>query len=94
MKRLAKLTLLLALVVMPAARAAAYDNDTHFWFTYYLAVRAGYTPVQAMQIASADVSVDYDDDTQPVLPSLESLASLRHPLDHFEFVRSRLHRFR
>ncbi|HEY2847364.1 MAG TPA: DUF6765 family protein [Pyrinomonadaceae bacterium] len=71
--------------------ARAYDNDTHFWFTYYLAVEAGYTPVQAMQIASADVSVDYDDDTQPVLPSIESLASFRHPLDHFQYVRNRLH---
>ncbi|MBV9242849.1 MAG: hypothetical protein JO314_12670 [Acidobacteria bacterium] len=71
--------------------ARAYDNDTHFWFTYYLAVEAGYTPIQATQIASADVSIDYDDDTQPVLPSLESLASLRHPLDHFQYVRNRFH---
>ena len=81
----------LLLVCVHVSTAMAYDNDTHFWFTYYLAVEAGYTPVQAMQIASADVSVDYDDDTQPVLPSLESLASLRHPLDHFQYVRNRLH---
>src|SRR3954451_15992497 len=80
-----------ALVVLTSLPARGYDNDTHFWFTYYLAVEAGYTRMQAMQIASADVSVDYDDDTQPVLPNLESLASLRHPLDHFQYVRSRLH---
>jgi hypothetical protein len=73
------------------SKARAYDNDTHFWFTYYLAVESGYTRMQAMQIASADVSVDYDDDTQPVLPSIESLASFRHPLDHFQYVRNRLH---
>ncbi|MFL6374221.1 MAG: DUF6765 family protein, partial [Pyrinomonadaceae bacterium] len=88
------LGLTLAAIVMMGAHASnvrAYDNDTHFWFTYYLSVQAGYTPVQAMQIASADVSVDYDDDTQPVLPSLESLASFRHPLDHFQYVRNRLH---
>ncbi len=79
------------LLSVQACTALAYDNDTHFWFTYCLAIEAGYTPVQAMQIASADVSVDYDDDTQPVLPSLESLASFRHPLDHFQYVRNRLH---
>jgi len=78
-------------LVVHVTTARAYDNDTHFWFTYYLAVEAGYTPIQAMQIASADVSVDYDDDTQPVLPSIESLASFRHPLDHFQYVRNRLH---
>ena len=82
---------ILLLAFVNASTVMAYDNDTHFWFTYYLAVEAGYTPIQATQIASADVSVDYDDDTQPVLPSLESLASFRHPLDHFQYVRNRLH---
>lgn len=88
---LAAVAVIFAFSLFGASRVWAYDNDTHFWFTYYLAVEAGYTPVQAMQIASADVSVDYDDDTQPVLPSLESLASFRHPLDHFQYVRNRLH---
>jgi hypothetical protein len=71
--------------------AAAYDNDTHFWFTYYLARKAGFTPIQATQIASADVSVDYDDDTQPVLPEITTFSAFRHPLDHFQYVRNRLH---
>src|SRR3982751_4853871 len=71
--------------------ARAYDNDTHFWFTYYLARKAGYTPIQATQIASADVSVDYDEDTQPVLPEISTFSAFRHPLDHFQYVRNRLH---
>jgi len=74
-----------------ASPAAAYDNDTHFWFTYYLARKAGFTPIQATQIASADVSVDYDDDTQPVLPEISTFSAFRHPLDHFQYVRNRLH---
>ncbi len=74
-----------------ASPVAAYDNDTHFWFTYYLARKAGYTPIQATQIASADVSVDYDDDTQPVLPEISTFSAFRHPLDHFQYVRNRLH---
>lgn len=80
-----------AVIVLHTSSVKAYDNDTHFWFTYYLAMKAGYTPVQASQIASANVSVDYDEDTQPVLPSIESFASFRHPLDHFQYVRARLH---
>ncbi len=78
-------------LLLQVSTARAYDNDTHFWFTYYLAVEAGYTPMQAMQIASADVSVDYDDDTQPVLPSIASFNAFRHPLEHFQYVRNRLH---
>src|SRR5436190_17027801 len=79
------------MVFVFAPKASAYDNDTHFWFTYYLAVKAGYTPIQATQIASADVSVDYDEDTQPVLPAIETFGAFRHPLNHFQYVRNRLH---
>ncbi|HEV7698648.1 MAG TPA: hypothetical protein VGO43_00320 [Pyrinomonadaceae bacterium] len=90
-RSLAIAILVFGLLASGVTTARAYDNDTHFWFTYYLAVKAGYTPVQASQIASADVSVDYDDDTQPVLPSIESFGAFRHPLDHFQYVRNRLH---
>ena len=79
------------LITINSVVARAYDNDTHFWFTYYLAVKSGFTPMQATQIASADVSVDYDDDTQPVLPSISTFSAFRHPLDHFQYVRNRLH---
>lgn len=56
------------LIASTAPSARAYDDDTHFWLTYYLARKVGFTPTQARQIASADVSVDYDHDTWPVLP--------------------------
>jgi hypothetical protein len=86
-------TVLIALVFMACSTqtSRAYDNDTHFWFAYYLAVKAGYTPIQAAQIASADVGVDFDEDTQPVTPSIENFTSFRHPLNHFQYVRHRLH---
>lgn len=56
------------LITLSAPCARAYDDDTHFWLTYYLARKVGFNPTQALQIASADVSVDYDHDTWPVLP--------------------------
>jgi len=81
----------LVFIACAAQPSRAYDNDTHFWFAYYLAVKAGYTSMQAAQIASADVSVDFDEDTQPVTPSIENFTSFRHPLNHFQYVRHRLH---
>jgi len=54
----------------------AYDNDTHFWLTYYLAIKAGYSDVQATQIASANVSVDFDKDTQPVIARFNQIRDL------------------
>jgi hypothetical protein len=48
--------------------AQAYDDDTHFWLTYLLARKVGYDRFQALDIASADLSVDYDKQTWPILP--------------------------
>ncbi len=59
----------------------AYDDDTHFWLSYYLACKVGYTPKQAMLIASANISVDYGLETNPLFPHTI------HPSD----VRARLH---
>lgn len=70
---------------------SAYDNDTHFWLTYYLAIKAGYTRIQATQIASADVTLDLDADTTPVLPSIETPLELFSPLKSQQEVRARLH---
>jgi len=69
----------------------AYDNDTHYWFTYYLAVKAGFTPFQAEQIASADVSVDFDEDTEPVTPKLDTLMQAYRFKATFSMVRSNFH---
>lgn len=70
--------------------ALAYDNDTHFWLTYYLARKAGYSNLQATQIASANVSVDFDKHTQPVTPS-PKLKNIPHLNSHFQFVRWQYH---
>src|SRR5262249_4126432 len=92
LQRCTSLATIVACIILANTRFLwAYDNDTHFWFTYYLSIRAGYTPIQAAQIASADVIVDFDDDTQPVMPSIENLVSFRHPLQHFQYIRNRLH---
>ena len=56
----------LLLCVIAAANVRAYDADTHYWLTYYLARKAGYTPAQAEQAASANISVDIDADVSPV----------------------------
>lgn len=57
--------LLLALTAAPRPAAAYYD-DVHYSLTYYLARAIGYTPEQAHRIASANLSIDYDPDTEPV----------------------------
>src|SRR6185436_6456513 len=66
--------------------SSAYDNDTHFWLTYYLALRVGYTHIQATQIASANISVDFDSHTAPVLPR-PRIRDLIRLNSHFSFVR-------
>ena len=79
-----------ALICFTPSRTVAYDNDTHFWLTYYLAVKAGYTKVQATQIASLTVSVDFDKDTEPVMPRLK-LIDYFHPLSKQQWVRHYFH---
>ena len=54
---------LLAIAVAPAG---AYYDDVHFHLTYYVARLVGFTPEQASRIASANVSVDYSQPTEPV----------------------------
>ena len=55
--------LLGCLIVSPAQ---AYDNDTHYVLTYYLARRVGFTSEQARQIASGNVSIDAEPMTEPM----------------------------
>lgn len=69
----------------------AYDDDTHFWFTYYLARKTGYTVKQATQIASANLSVDYDCHTDPVLPGPDSFGDLFRLRKYHQRVRTNLH---
>ena len=80
-----------ALIFLAPQRTFAYDNDTHFWLTYYLAIKAGYSDIQATQIASADVGVDFDKDTEPVFPRFDSWKDWFHPLSHLQGVRIQHH---
>ncbi len=56
--------LLSALVLLPST-ARAWDRDGHFAWTAYLALHAGFTERQALQIASAAQAVDAGPLTQP-----------------------------
>jgi len=47
-------------------RAHAWDYDTHYLWTYYLALHAGFTDRQAYQIASGTEAIDIDHDTDPI----------------------------
>lgn len=69
----------------------AYDNDTHFWLTYYLAIKAGYTHIDATQIASANVSVDFDEDTVPLLADFDDWKDVFQPLSHWQTVVNTYH---
>lgn len=54
------------LLLLGASHARAYDGDTHYAWTYYLALHVGYSPRQAYQIASAAWAIDHDPHTGPM----------------------------
>ena len=60
------LIVFISILILHSNRVEAYYDDMHYDFTYYLARSVGYTPEQAYRIASADLSIDYDPDTEPV----------------------------
>lgn len=72
-------------------RHYSYDADTHFWLTYYLAVKAGYSQRQATKIASANISVDLDQDTNPVFAEINRIGEVIRPWTHVQTVRTMLH---
>jgi hypothetical protein len=80
---------LLPLLCLPLAGNApqpvTYDNDTHFYYTYYLARVANFTPDEALRIASANVALDCDPKTEPFQKTLVSPAA--------QSVRRRFHAF-
>jgi hypothetical protein len=91
LRRSFPLAALLLIAMSTAGNVQAYDNDTHFWLTYYLAIKVGYTPLQAAQIASADISVDFDSHTEPVFPSPNFRFDIFKPDEYVQTVRSTLH---
>jgi hypothetical protein len=42
-----------------------YERDVHFTLTKYLAIKAGFTPAQALQIATANQGTDENPNTSP-----------------------------
>ena len=52
--------------LMSLPKLTVYDDDTHYYFTFCVALTCGYTYEQARRIASADVMVDYCPGTEPV----------------------------
>ncbi|MBW2255000.1 MAG: hypothetical protein JRI25_10435 [Deltaproteobacteria bacterium] len=50
----------------PVRAASGYHRDTHYAWTYYLALHTGFTERQAHQIASAAQTVEEDTDTLPL----------------------------
>lgn len=72
LKALARLVAL-ALTIMPVGAVAYYD-DVHYALTYYIARQTGYTPEQAMRVASACSRVDFDERTEPVQLSGQLMA--------------------
>lgn len=81
------------IILSTPQRGQAYDNDTHFWLTYYLAIKTGYSPVQAAQIASANISVDFDKQTDPVLARPNFMLDVFRPIIYTENPRIYLHAF-
>lgn len=71
----------------------AYDNDTHFWLTYYLAIKAGFTDIQATQIASANISIDFDKQTQPGSHTPDSKGGYFRLIKRMQIVHRKYHAF-
>ncbi|MFN0139516.1 MAG: DUF6765 family protein [Pyrinomonadaceae bacterium] len=89
-----KLTFTLVIVMFNlifAQTGFAYDDDTHFWLTYYLARKSGYTQTAASQVAAACISVDYDPDTEPAFPAYNFFRDFFNFRKYQQMVRTNLH---
>ena len=63
--RKAAIISLVASLVLCCQSAIAYEKDTHYGLTYYLARQAGYTPANARRIAMFAWNIDIQDSTKP-----------------------------
>ena len=70
MKRFAMTILVMSVCLLTIALrpAHAYWDDVHYYLTYYVARLTGFTPLQAYRIAAANLSTDYDKNTEPTQP--------------------------
>ncbi len=70
--------------------SSGYDDDTHYYLTYFLARKAGFTQIQSFRIASANISIDYSDETEPI-QYLRQASDIRGR--NTQFRRIRFHAF-
>lgn len=77
-----------------AAPAFAYYDDVHYALTYYVARQAGYTPYQAIRIASASSMVDFAAATEPVQAKGQIAQYLVELRGSAQDPRCRFHAFR
>ncbi len=73
--RLASIALVAALmvgIVGSSLTVQAYEKDVHYYLTYYVALATCFEPIEAHIIASADRSIDIDEDTYP-LPTADDV---------------------
>jgi hypothetical protein len=60
-----QLLVLIAVVLIPARPAAAFDGDMHFFMTYYVARSCGFTREQSRRIAALCLAADYNPKLEP-----------------------------
>jgi beta-lactam-binding protein with PASTA domain len=90
--RIRVFAVLLTIFCATASPALAYDGDTHYAWTYYLAIHVGYSPRQAYQLASAAWAIDHDAQTGPLHASAaDSVSGAPNPA--IERVWRRFHAF-
>ncbi len=83
----------LILVLLLPVHIVAYDNDAHFWLTYYLSIKAGFTPIQATQIASANISIDLAPETAPGTTSARHWKNRKHFRKYMQMIHRKYHAF-
>jgi hypothetical protein len=69
------LLLVLALLLIAPERASAFEADVHYGLTYWLALQAGFDPLQAQIVATGDERVDSGD--MPYVDLVAMYACLR-----------------
>jgi hypothetical protein len=64
-KLLSFFVIVTGVILVQGLNAHAYDKDIHYYLTYYIAQRVGFTDEQAYQLAASDQYVDEHPDTLP-----------------------------
>ena len=60
------LLIIITASAVPPLVSTAYEKDTHYYLTFFLAVATCFEPYEALLIAGGDLSVDKDSDVYPM----------------------------